>query len=49
MMLAVTTRGTTQEMQFLITDIGREDVLLGYPWLAAYKPGTLQLEAWNNQ
>ena len=25
-------------MQFLITDIGREDVLLGYPWLAAYKP-----------
>ena len=29
---------TTQEMRFLITDIGREDVLLGYPWLAAYEP-----------
>ena len=25
-------------MRFLITDIGREDVLLGYPWLAAHKP-----------
>ena len=25
-------------MRFLITDIGREDVLLGYPWLAAYEP-----------
>ena len=25
-------------MWFLITDIGREDVLLGYPWLAAYEP-----------
>ena len=36
--LAVTTRGATKEMRFLITDIGREDVLLGYPWLSAYKP-----------
>ena len=36
--LSVTTGGTTQEMHFLITDIGREDVLLGYPWLAAYEP-----------
>ena len=25
-------------MQFLITNIGKEDVLLGYPWLAAYEP-----------
>jgi hypothetical protein len=36
--LAVTTAGRTQEMRFLITDIGREDVLLGYPWLSTYKP-----------
>ena len=36
--LSVTTGGTTQEMRFLITNIGREDVLLGYPWLAAYEP-----------
>jgi hypothetical protein len=25
-------------MHFLITDIGHKDVLLGYPWLSAYKP-----------
>jgi hypothetical protein len=36
--LAVTMARKTQEMRFLITDIGREDVLLGYPWLATYKP-----------
>ena len=36
--LAVTTGGTTKEMRFLITDIGREDVLLGYPWLSTYEP-----------
>ena len=36
--LAVTTGGTTKEMRFLITDIGREDVLLVYPWLATYEP-----------
>jgi predicted aspartyl protease len=38
LMLAVTTGGTTCEMCFLITDIGHEDVLLGYPWLSAYEP-----------
>ena len=36
--LAMTTGGTTKEMRFLITDIRREDVLLGYPWLATYEP-----------
>jgi hypothetical protein len=36
--LTVTTGGKTQEMRFLITDIGREDVLLGYPWLSTYEP-----------
>ena len=25
-------------MHFLITDIGKEDVLLGYPWLSTYEP-----------
>ena len=25
-------------MDFLIADIGKEDVILGYPWLAAYEP-----------
>jgi hypothetical protein len=36
--LAITTARKTQEMRFLITDIGREDVLLGYPWLSTYEP-----------
>ena len=26
-------------MRFLITDIGTENLLLGYPWLAAFEPG----------
>ena len=25
-------------MRFYITNIGKEDLFLGYPWLAAYKP-----------
>jgi hypothetical protein len=25
-------------MRFLITDIGSEDILLGYPWLASFEP-----------
>jgi hypothetical protein len=36
--LTVTTGGKMKEMRFLITDIGREDVLLGYPWLSTYEP-----------
>jgi hypothetical protein len=36
--LAITTAGKTQEMRFLITDIGHEDVLLRYPWLSTYEP-----------
>ena len=27
------------KMQFLITDLGHEDLILGYPWLATFKPG----------
>jgi hypothetical protein len=30
--------GIHKEMRFLVTDIGHEEVLLGYPWLAMYKP-----------
>jgi hypothetical protein len=36
--LAITTAGKTQEMRFLIMNIGREDVLLRYPWLSTYEP-----------
>ena len=37
--LDIQTKGIHKEMRFLITDIGKEDILLGYPWLATYKPG----------
>ena len=36
--LNITTHGQTHGMTFLVTDIGDEDILLGYPWLARYKP-----------
>jgi hypothetical protein len=36
--LDVYTKGIHNEMHFLITDIGNEDILLGYPWLASFKP-----------
>src|SRR6202012_1823522 len=36
--LSVTTNNVVHEMTFLVTDIGSEDVLLGYPWLATYEP-----------
>jgi hypothetical protein len=36
--LDVYTKGIHKEMQFLITDIGNEDLLLGYLWLATFKP-----------
>ena len=36
--LDVETKGIHKEMHFLITDIGKEDILLGYPWLATYEP-----------
>jgi hypothetical protein len=36
--LDVFTKGIHREMRFLITDIGSEDVLLGYPWLASFEP-----------
>jgi hypothetical protein len=36
--LKVQTNGTTKEMRFLVTDIGHEEILLGYPWLATFEP-----------
>ena len=36
--LSVTTNQEEQQMQFLVSDIGRESLILGYPWLAAFEP-----------
>jgi uncharacterized membrane protein len=36
--LDVCAKGIHKEMRFLITDIGSEDLLLGYPWLATFEP-----------
>jgi hypothetical protein len=36
--LNVRTRGIHKEMRFLITNIGHEEILLGYPWLATFEP-----------
>ncbi len=36
--LEVQTRGIRRNMQFLITNIGNEDVIFGYPWMAAFEP-----------
>jgi hypothetical protein len=36
--LDICTKGIHKEMCFLITDIGSKDILLGYPWLASFKP-----------
>ena len=36
--LKVTTKGIDRIMRFLVTDIGNEDILLGYPWLATFEP-----------
>ena len=37
--LKVQTKGMVKDMRFLIADIGTENLLLGYPWLAAFEPG----------
>jgi hypothetical protein len=36
--LQVDTNQSPRNMLFLVTDIGKEDVLLGYPWLSAFEP-----------
>jgi hypothetical protein len=36
--LDVRTNNIHKEMRFLVSNIGREDAILGYPWLATFKP-----------
>src|SRR5712664_3644093 len=36
--LLVKTKGQEKKMRFLVTDLGAEDVILGYPWLATFEP-----------
>jgi hypothetical protein len=36
--LDVRTNDIHKEMRFLVSDIGREDAILGYPWLATFEP-----------
>ena len=36
--LSVTTNQKERQMRFLVSDIGKESLILGYPWLAAFKP-----------
>ena len=36
--LKIITKGIEKAMCFLVTDIGNEDILLGYPWLATFEP-----------
>ena len=36
--LDVLTKGIHHEMRFLVADLGREELLLGYPWLATFEP-----------
>ena len=36
--LLVQTRKHKEKMRFLITDLGIEDIILGYPWLSTFEP-----------
>ncbi len=36
--LNIQTNGIQKQIQFLITNIGNEDIILGYPWMAAFEP-----------
>jgi hypothetical protein len=36
--LDVQTKHIHKEMQFLVTDLGGEDIILGYPWLSTFEP-----------
>jgi len=36
--LQVRTRQETKTLHFLITNLGRDEVILGYPWLTAFEP-----------
>src|SRR6266571_4396152 len=36
--LNIQTKGIRKTIQFLITNIGNEDIILGYPWMATFEP-----------
>ncbi len=36
--LNVQTGGIRRDLHFLVTNIGNEDIVLGYPWLATFEP-----------
>ena len=36
--LSVQTGNKQNKMRFLVTDLGHEDLILGYPWLATFEP-----------
>ena len=36
--LEVQTKNERKIMRFLVTDLGGEDIILGYPWLALFEP-----------
>ena len=36
--LSVRTGKREETMQFLVTSLGNEDLILGYPWLTTFKP-----------
>src|ERR1700761_6743053 len=38
LVLNVQMQGKVKRMTFLMAEIGKEDIILGYPWLSAYEP-----------
>src|SRR6266581_7636200 len=36
--LDIQTGGIRKTIQFLVTNIGNEDIILGYPWMVAFEP-----------
>jgi hypothetical protein len=36
--LDMETKGVHKQMRFLITDLGTEDIIFGYPWLSMFEP-----------
>src|SRR6266702_3204170 len=36
--LDIQTGGIRKTIQFLVTNIGNKDIILGYPWMAAFEP-----------
>ncbi len=36
--LNIQTKNVCRDMHFLVTNIGHEDIVLGYPWLSTFEP-----------